>query len=120
VLRLPRDAVLELARSEPALMDALRSVLASVIRRLNRHAADSAFLDLPRRVGNLLLAPRAAAQRNAVGRALTRRRWQPVSGRPGKVSTRLCKEFQRRGWIRVAERNISIRDPSALARFVGS
>ena len=120
VLRLPRDAVLELARSEPALMDALLVVLASVIRRLNGHAADLAFLDLPRRVGKLLLAPRAAAQGDAVGGALTQTEMAARVGASRQSVNAALQEFQRRGWIRIAAREISIRDPSALARFVGS
>ena len=116
VLRIPRDAVLELARSEPALMNALLLALASVIRRLDAHAADLAFLDLPRRVGKLLLAQHAAAPNGAP--ALTQTEMAARVGSSRQSVNAALQEFQRRGWIRLAAREITVLEPGALARFV--
>ncbi len=118
VLRISRDAVLEVARSEPALMDALLLALTSVIRRLNGHAADLAFLDLPRRVGKLLLAQREAAHAGAKGASLTQTEMAARVGASRQSVNAALQEFQRRGWIRLAAREITVLDPGALASFV--
>jgi CRP/FNR family transcriptional regulator, cyclic AMP receptor protein len=120
VLRVPRDAVLELARSEAGLMDALMLALASVIRRLNGHAADLAFLDLPRRVGKLLLTQHGAAPDAAAGATLTQNEMAARVGASRQSVNAALQEFQRRGWIRLAGREITVLDPAALARFVGA
>jgi len=115
VMRLPRDAVLAVARSEAALMTALLLALASVIRRLDGHAADLAFLDLPRRVGKLLLAQRAAHEG---ARALTQTEMAARVGASRQSVNAALQEFQRRGWIRLAAREITVLEPNALAHFV--
>jgi len=117
VVRVPRKAVLDCARSEPALTDALLVTLASVIRRLDGHAADLAFLDLPRRVGKLLLGQHASPQNVP---PLTQTEMAARVGASRQSVNAALQEFQRRGWVRVAAREISMRDPAALARFVGS
>jgi CRP/FNR family transcriptional regulator, cyclic AMP receptor protein len=114
VLRIPRDAILEVARVEPGLMDALLLALASVIRRLDGHAADLAFLDLPRRVGKLLLS------QNAAGPALTQTEMAARVGASRQSVNAALQEFQRRGWIRLAAREVTLLDTAALSRFVGA
>jgi CRP/FNR family transcriptional regulator, cyclic AMP receptor protein len=116
VLRIPRHAILEVARSEAGLMDALLLALASVIRRLDGHAADLAFLDLPRRVGKLLLTQHATAHGGAP--ALTQTEMAARVGASRQSVNAALQEFQRRGWIRLAGREITVLEPNALARFV--
>ena len=97
-------------------MDALLVTLASVIRRLDGHAADLAFLDLPRRVGKLLLEQHANPQ-NAP--SLTQTEMAARVGASRQSVNAALQEFQRRGWLRIAAREISINDAAALARYVG-
>jgi CRP-like cAMP-binding protein len=95
-------------------MDALLLALASVIRRLDGHAADLAFLDLPRRVGKLLLTQSAA------GPALTQTEMAARVGASRQSVNAAMQEFQRRGWIRLAAREVTVLDAAALGRFVGA
>jgi CRP/FNR family transcriptional regulator, cyclic AMP receptor protein len=119
VLRLPRDEFLKVANGEPTLMSALLAGLASVIRRLTGDAADLVFLDLPRRVAKLLLADRASAQSGMPVPSLTQTEMATRVGASRQSVNAALQEFQRRGWILLSGHEISIRDPSALSRFVG-
>jgi CRP-like cAMP-binding protein len=119
VLRLPRDEVLAAAVAEPALMQALLVALAAVIRRLTGDAADLVFLDLPRRVGKLLLTQRRAARSDTLTTPLTQTEMATQVGASRQSVNAALQEFQRRGWILVEARGISILDPAALTRFVG-
>jgi CRP/FNR family cyclic AMP-dependent transcriptional regulator len=119
VLRLPRDEVLAAAAAEPALMRSLLAALASMIRRLTGDAADLVFLDLPRRVGKLLLAQQRAAAPDSPVAALTQADMATRVGASRQSVNAALQEFQRRGWISIEAREISILDTSALSRFVG-
>ena len=120
VLRLPRDGMLAFAKSEPVFMEALLVALATVIRRLTGDAADLVFLDLPRRVGKLLLAQRRAAGSDTVDTPLTQTEMATQVGASRQSVNAALQEFQRRGWIVLSAREISVVDPAALTRYVGS
>jgi CRP/FNR family cyclic AMP-dependent transcriptional regulator len=119
VLRLPRDEVIAAAVAEPALMQSLLVALATVIRRLTGDAADLVFLDLPRRVGKLLLTQRRGTQGNKLAAALTQTEMAAQVGASRQSVNSALQEFQRRGWILVEGREISILDAASLTRFVG-
>jgi CRP/FNR family transcriptional regulator, cyclic AMP receptor protein len=114
VLRLPREDVLRVAESSPALMRALLSGLAGVVRRLTGAAADLVFLDIPRRVAKLLLALPAGDTG-----VLTQAEMADRVGASRQSLNAALQEFRRRGWIRVARREIEMLDREALRRFTG-
>jgi len=117
VLRLPRDDVLAAAAAEPALMYSLLAALAAVIRRLTGDAADLVFLDLPRRVGKLLLAQKRAAS-GSLATPLTQAEMATQVGATRQSVNAALQEFQRRGWISLGAGELSIIDAAALSRFV--
>ena len=114
VLRLPRDDVLRVAAGSPALVRALLGSLAAVVRRLTGAAADLVFLDIPRRVAKLLLTlPTGSANR------LTQAEMADRVGASRQSLNLALRDFQRRGWITVARREIGVHDREALRGFVG-
>jgi CRP/FNR family transcriptional regulator, cyclic AMP receptor protein len=114
VLRLPREDVLRVATGSPALVRALLGSLAEVVRRLTGAAADLVFLDIPRRVAKLLLTLPPDG-----GTALTQAEMADRVGASRQSLNAALQDFQRRGWITVARREIGVRDRAALRRFVG-
>lgn len=114
VLRLPREDVLRVAAGSPALVAALLGSLAAVVRRLTGAAADLVFLDIPRRVAKLLLTlPPTGAN------ALTQAEMADRVGASRQSLNAALQDFQRRGWISVARREIDVHDRRALRSFVG-
>jgi CRP/FNR family transcriptional regulator, cyclic AMP receptor protein len=119
VLRIPRDTLLEVAARSPAFTGALLVALADVVRRLTGAAADLVFLDIPRRVAKFLLTLRGPEETDIVRTRLTQTDMADRIGASRQSLNAALQEFQRRGWITVGQREITISDPSALRRFVG-
>ena len=120
VLRVPRDALLEVAARSPALTRALLASLAGVVRRLTGAAADLVFLDIPRRVAKFVLTLRDADGSDVVRTRLTQTDMADRVGASRQSLNAALQEFQRRGWITVGPGEIRIRDVEALRRFVGA
>jgi CRP/FNR family transcriptional regulator, cyclic AMP receptor protein len=118
VLLVPREVVLDLQRRFPAVTSSLLAVVAASFRRLTDAAADLVFLDLPRRVGKVLLDyPRDAM--NVVELGLSQEELSHrVAGTRQSVNQAL-RGFERRGWIEIKGRQVVIVDPLALGRFSG-
>jgi CRP/FNR family transcriptional regulator, cyclic AMP receptor protein len=119
LLRLPRDSVLAVAASSPALMTALLVSLAGVVRRLTGDAADLVFLDVPRRAAKFLLALSGHKGDDVVRTELTQAEMAERVGASRQSLNAALQGFQRRGWITLDGREIRLRDVSALRKFVG-
>ena len=119
VLRIPREAVLAVARTSPALMTALLASLADVVRRLTADAADLIFLDVPRRVAKLLLSLRPTDGSGTIRADLTQTEMAERVGASRQSLNAALQGFQRRGWIAVGPREIRLSDVAALRRYVG-
>lgn len=118
VLRIPRDALLDVAATSPALAQALLVSLAGIVRRLTGEAADLVFLDVPRRVAKLLLGMRTAGT-DTVRTPLTQTELAERIGASRQSLNAALQVFQRRGWVRVGAHGVEVRDAEALRRFVG-
>lgn len=118
VLLIPREVVTELQQRYPAVTASLLAVVAASFRRLTDATADLVFLDLPRRVGKVLLDyPRDSAGVVELGLSqeeLSHR----VAGTRQSVNQAL-RGFERRGWIEIRGRQVVLVDPVALGRFSG-
>lgn len=118
VLLVPRAAVQDLCGRVPAVALALAASVAGTLRRLTEATSDLVFLDLPRRVAKMLLAqPRDDAgkiQPPVPQGELARR----VGGTRQSVNAAL-RAFERRGWIDITGRSLTLREPGELARFAG-
>jgi len=119
LLLIPQELVHDICARVPAAALAVAQSLAAILRRLTEGASDLVFLDLPRRVAKVLLsqprdedgtirlkmsqeeiAHQAAATRQSVNAAL--------------------RGFEKRGWIDVHDRVVSVKQPTALAQFAGN
>ncbi|HEY3957624.1 MAG TPA: Crp/Fnr family transcriptional regulator [Streptosporangiaceae bacterium] len=119
LLFLPRTLVQDICVRVPAAGQALAGSVAETLRRLTEAASDLVFLDLPRRVAKVLLSQ----SRDSVGLIapqLTQEQLaRQVAGTRQSVNAAL-RGFERRGWIAVQGRAVTLRQPEVLARFAGS
>jgi CRP/FNR family transcriptional regulator, cyclic AMP receptor protein len=119
LLLIPREMVLDLCGRVPTVGQAvLRSVVAT-LRRLTEAASDLVFLDLPRRLAKVLLSqPRGE---DGVIRPLMSQEElaHQVGGSRQSVNAAL-RGFERRGWIRVSGRTVTVTQAAALNRFAGT
>ena len=119
LLFVPQEIIQDICRREPAAEHALLRSIAANLRRLTEAASDLVFLDLPQRVAKVLLSqPRA--EDGLI--------WPPVSqeelahqvggSRPSVNAT--LRGFERRGWIQMRGRAVTVTQAAALSRFAGT
>jgi len=114
-----REIVQDICGRESTAQRALLRSIAANLRRLTEAASDLVFLDLPRRVAKVLLSQ----PRGEDGLI-----WPPVSqeelahqvggSRPSVNAT--LRGFERRGWIQVRGRAVTVTQAAALSRFAGT
>jgi CRP/FNR family transcriptional regulator, cyclic AMP receptor protein len=118
LLLIPRETVQDICARVPAAAQALTGSLAATLRRLTDEASDLVFLDLPRRVAKLLLSQAGDAD-GAIRLNLRQEEIaHQIGGTRQSVNTAL-RGFQRRGWIEVRDRTVTVTQPTALRRFAG-
>jgi len=118
LLLIPRETIQDISARMPAAAQALLSSIAATLRRLTDEASDLVFLDLPRRVAKALLSH--AKGEDGVIRVTLRQEElaHQVGGTRQSVNAAL-RSFERRGWIQVQDRAITVRQAAALGRFAG-
>jgi CRP-like cAMP-binding protein len=118
LLLLPREPVQDICARVPTAGQALATVVAAMLRRLTEATADLVFLDLPRRVAKVLLSqPRDGD--GVIRPHLTQEQLaRQAAGSRQSVNAAL-QGFERRGWITVNGRALTVRQPQMLARFAG-
>jgi CRP/FNR family transcriptional regulator, cyclic AMP receptor protein len=118
LLLVPREAIWDVCVREPTAALALANAVAANVRRLTEAASDLVFLDLPRRLAKVLLS----LPRDADGVIRPGLRQQDLADQVGgtrqSVNTALSG-FQRRGWIEVHDRTVTVKQAAALDRFAG-
>lgn len=116
LLLVPIELITDLCSRVPAVTQAVMSSLAATLRRLTEGVSDLVFLDLPRRVAKVLLSqPRGddgVIQLNMNQEELAHQ----VGGSRQSVNAAL-RGFERRGWIEVHDRAVTVRQAAALGRF---
>jgi CRP/FNR family transcriptional regulator, cyclic AMP receptor protein len=118
LLFVPRQAVRAVCARVPAAADALSSAIAANLRRLTEATSDLVFLDLPRRVAKMLVSqPRS--NDGVLEQQLTQTEFARQLGSTRQSVNLALRGFERRGWIELNDRNLTIRQPEALARFAG-
>ena len=119
LLLIPRETIQGICARVPPAAQALTSSIAAMLRRLTDDASDLVFLDLPRRVAKVLLSQ--AGDDDGVIRLSMRQEElaHQVGGTRQSVNAAL-RGFQKRGWIDVLDRTVTVTQPTALARFAGS
>lgn len=116
LLLLPREELQAICARVPSVGNALASSVAATLRRLTEATSDLVFLDLPRRVAKVLLSqPRNSD--GVIWPHLTQEQLaHHAAGTRQSVNTAL-RSFERRGWITVNGRAVTVRQPEMLARF---
>jgi CRP-like cAMP-binding protein len=118
LLFIPRAAVQAVCARVPAAAQALTSAIAADLRRLTETTSDLVFLDLPRRVAKMLLSqPRG--DDDVIRQQLTQEEYARLLGSTRQSVNIALRGFERRGWIEMRDRSVTVKQPSALARFAG-
>jgi CRP/FNR family cyclic AMP-dependent transcriptional regulator len=114
----PRDRVREVCARTPSAALALAVSVAATVRRLTEATADLVFLDLPRRVAKVLLTqPRDAGGR--ISPQLTQEQFARLAAGTRQSVNAALRGFEKRGWVTVDGRDVTVRQPEMLARFAG-
>jgi CRP/FNR family transcriptional regulator, cyclic AMP receptor protein len=118
LLLLPRERLQDICARVPSAGTALASSVAATLRRLTEATSDLVFLDLPRRVAKVLLSqPRDGD--GVIRPHLTQEQLAHQAAATRQSVNAALHGFDRRGWITVDGRAVTMRQPEMLARFVG-
>ena len=118
LLFLPRERVQDICARVPSAAQALAISVAVTLRRLTEATSDLVFLDLPRRVAKALLSqPRDDA--GMICPQLTQEQLAHHAAGTRQSVNAALRGFERRGWIAVDGRAVTVRQPEMLARFAG-
>ena len=118
LLFIPREAVRDVCARVPAAARALTTSIAATLRRLTDVAADLIFLDLPRRLAKVLLSqPRG--DDGVVSQKVSQEELAHQIGGTRQSVNAALRGFERRGWIDVRDRTITVRQAAALRQFAG-
>ena len=116
LLFLPRKRVQDICSRVPAAAQALTTAIAATLRRLTGATSDLVFLDLPRRVAKVLLSqPRDGD--GVIQPQLTQEQLAHHAAGTRQSVNAALRGFERRGWITVNGRVVTVRQPQMLARF---
>ena len=119
LLLVPRETIQDICARVPSAAQALTTSIAAILRRLTEEASDLVFLDLPRRVAKVLLSQ--DKDDDGVIRLHLRQEEiaHQVGGTRQSVNAAL-RGFERRGWIEVHDRAVTVTQVAALGRFAGN
>ena len=118
LLFLPRERVQDICARVPSAAQALATSVAVTLRRLTEATSDLVFLDLPRRVAKALLSqPRDGG--GMIRPNLTQEQLAHHAAGTRQSINAALRGFERRGWITVDGRAMTVRQPDMLARFAG-
>jgi len=118
LLFVPRATMQAVCARVPAVAQALTSAIAAALRRLTETTSDLVFLDLPRRVAKLLLSqPRS--DDGVLSQQLTQEEYARLLGSTRQSVNIALRGFERRGWIEMHDRSVTVKQAAALARFAG-
>ncbi len=119
LLLVPRDAIRDICARVPSAAQALTNSIAATLRRLTEVTADLVFLDLPRRVAKILLSQPRGNDGTIRFRMSQEELAHQVGSTRQSVNAAL-RGFERRGWIEMHDRAVTVEQPDALGRFAGT
>jgi CRP/FNR family cyclic AMP-dependent transcriptional regulator len=119
LLLIPRELVQDICTRVPAVSLALARSLAVTLRRLTESASDLVFLDLPRRVAKVLLS-QPGDEDGVIRLKMSQEQLaHQVAGTRQSVNAAL-RGFERRGWIELHDRGVTVRQAALLSQFAGN
>jgi CRP/FNR family transcriptional regulator, cyclic AMP receptor protein len=118
LLLIPREVVQDICARVPAAALALARSVAASLRRLTEGASDLVFLDLPRRVAKVLLSqPRD--EDGAIRLKMSQEQLAHQAAGTRQSVNAALRGFERRGWIEVHDRVVTVKQPAAVSQFAG-
>ena len=118
LLLIPRELVQDMCTRLPAVSLALARSLAALLRRLTEGASDLVFLDLPRRVAKVLLSqPRG--EDGVIRLKMSQEQLAHQAAGTRQSVNAALRGFERRGWIEISDRAVTVKQATALSRFAG-
>lgn len=118
LLFVPREEFWGICSRVPTVAQALAGSLAATLRRLTEAASDLVFLDLPRRVAKVLLSqPRD--DHGTIRLMVSQEELAHQAGATRQSVNAALRGFERRGWIEVHGRAVTITRAAALRQFAG-
>jgi CRP/FNR family cyclic AMP-dependent transcriptional regulator len=121
LIAIARGELLRLLRSNGVVVDALLRSLGQLVRRANGQSADLIFLNLRGRVAKKLLELGTAggAVSGTLHRKITQGDLAQMVGGARQTVNQVLRQFEERGWIRLANRTIEIVGWDGLRRQAG-
>jgi CRP-like cAMP-binding protein len=119
LLLIPQELVHDICARVPAAALAIAQSLAAILRRLTEGASDLVFLDLPRRVAKVLLSQPRDNDGTIRLKMSQEELAHQAAGTRQSINAAL-RGFERRGWIEMHDRVVSVKQPTALAEFAGN
>ena len=119
LLLIPRDAVRDVCARVPAAAQALTYSIAATLRRLTEATADLVFLDLPRRVAKILLS-QPSGDDGVIRLRMSQEELAHQAGSTRQSVNAALRGFERRNWIELHDRTVTVKQPAALGRFAGT
>lgn len=118
LLFVPRETIQDVCLRTPAAAQALTSSIAATLRRLTEAASDLVFLDLPRRIAKVLLNQPAGDDGIIRAKFTQEELAHQAAGSRQSVNAAL-RAFERRGWIGIHDRRVTVKQAGALRLFAG-
>jgi len=119
LLLIPRDAIRDVCARVPAAAQALTNSIAATLRRLTEVTTDLVFLDLPRRVAKILLG-QPTGEDGLIRFRMSQEELAHQVGSTRQSVNAALRGFERRGWIQMQDRAVTVKQPAALGRFAGT
>ncbi len=119
LLLVPRETIQDICARVPSAAQALTTSIAAILRRLTEEASDLVFLDLPRRVAKVLLS-QARGDDSVIRLHLRQEELAHQVGGTRQSVNAALRGFERRGWIEVHDRAVTVTQAAALGRFAGN
>jgi CRP/FNR family transcriptional regulator, cyclic AMP receptor protein len=119
LLLIPREAIRDICARVPSVAQALTNSIAATLRRLTEATADLVFLDLPRRVAKILLS-QPKGDDGIIRFKMSQEELAHQVGSTRQSVNAALRGFERRGWIEMHDRAVTVKQPAALGRFSGT
>jgi CRP-like cAMP-binding protein len=118
LLLIPRETIQQVCTHVPAVAQAQTRAIAATLRRLTEAVSDLVFMDLPRRVAKVLLSQAVGAD-GVIRLELRQEELAHQVGSTRQSVNATLRGFQKRGWVAVHDRAVTVTEPAALGHFAG-
>jgi CRP/FNR family cyclic AMP-dependent transcriptional regulator len=119
LLVIDRRDFIPLVRENPDLALRLIELVCGRLRRTSDQVEDAVFLDLPRRLAKVLLEMHSRASgEQAQTISITQRDLSQMVGAPRESANKTLREWERKGWLKLRHRGVTILQPKALAGLI--